>query len=163
MLSMRNETDRVVGTMTNDYGVPSGGADENIGALRKIGQSIVWEGYVVPPRDDEFNLRLYTKRMEGSVYIDDKLIYDSIEGISETITFMANAAYYIRVEAVVTGATTWQAPVSIDLEWKTPVIKWARIPSFFLFDSAEEVKFSPFPVNVGGYKTNVHFPGQNIY
>ena len=163
LLSMRNETDKVVGTMADDYGAPNEGSDTDIGALRKIGQSVTWEGYLVPPRDDLYEFQLDMKRMRGSIYIDNELVYDSVEGISETVAFISNSAYHIRVEVIVVEATSWQSPVSVSLEWKTPVFKWARIPAFFLFDSANAVQFSPFPVNVGGMMTNVHFPGQNIY
>ena len=124
---------------------------------------MTWEGYLVPPRDDLYEFQLDMKRMRGSIYIDNELVYDSVEGISETVAFISNSAYHIRVEVIVVEATSWQSPVSVSLEWKTPVFKWARIPAFFLFDSANAVQFSPFPVNVGGMMTNVHFPGQNIY
>ena len=150
LLSMRryNTSDQVIGTVSNEYGETSIGADADVSHLRALGQSVSWEGFIVPPRTDEFHFRLFMKRMKGSIFIDDVLIYDSVEKIDEMISFMGESAYRIRIEAVVTDATQWNAPVAIELQWKTPVVKWANIPAFFLFDSAEEVQMSPFPVKV---------------
>ena len=151
LLSMRkyNTTDLVEGTESNGYGQPSVGANLDAGALRALGQSAAWEGYVVPPRTDYYSFRLSMLRMQGSVYIDEMLVYDSALSISELVSFTENQAYHIRVEGVVTNATQWSAPVHIELQWSTPVVKWAHIPAFYLFDSAQEAQHSPYPVTVG--------------
>ena len=164
-LSMRfpNASDYVIGVMSAGYGKSSIGGNTDIGSLRQIGQSIIWDGYLVPPRDDVYSFLLVMKRMSGSIYIDDELVYDNIESISNPMTFISNSAYHIRIEGVVINHENWNAPVSIELQWKTPVVKWSRIPAFYLYDSADVINFSPFPVNVGGMKTDVHYPGQNTY
>ena len=118
---------------------------------------MLWEGYVVPPRTDDFQFELVLERMLGSVYIDEELVYDSELGIQLTVSLQANAAYAIRVEAAV-SVMQLNAPVAVQLRWKTPIYKWSIVPSFYLFDSAGSVQLSPFPVNVGGPRTSVHSP-----
>ncbi len=153
-----SEESHVTGTVANGYGSLTVGMDASLEAtVRRSGQSVIWTGFVSPPRSDTFQLKLRSVGMSGSIYIDDVLVFDSLEGICESIEFLGQAAYAIVVKASVIQAAS-QSPVSIELMWKTRVVKWTVIPSFFLFDSAEAVYISPFPVIVGGNWTTVNLP-----
>jgi hypothetical protein len=136
----------VNGTIPNGYGAVPGGSNEYMASGRHIGQAVVWQGFISPPRDDTFKFWLRLKSMSGSVYLDQELVYDSVEDIQTEIVLQASSVYEIRVEAAVT--TTTKSTVAIDLMWSTPVVKWSKIPSFFLYDSAESVFLSPFAIEV---------------
>merc|ERR1711907_199338 len=106
---------------------------------------------------DIYQFKLRTVGMTGSIYIDDVLVFDSEDDFYDSVEFYSQAAYKINVKASVMYAAS-SSPVSIDLMWKVPVNKWTIISSFFLYDSAETVYLSPFPVVVGGNWTTVSLP-----
>lgn len=118
--------------------------------VSKAGQSVRWDGYLVSPRSDVFRLVARVASLNASVYLDDRLVYDSFTGIEETSTLVLDAAYRIRVVASsvnndINGAATFRA---IELRWSTPTIREYSVPTFFLYDSATDVALSPFPVTV---------------
>lgn len=158
-MKVGNSDVNITGTVANGYGGNSAGMDANIqAAVRRSGQSVIWTGFVSPPRSDIYQFAIRSVGMSGSVYIDGVLVFDTFQKISESIDFLSQASYKIVVKASVDYAAS-MSPVSIDLLWKTRVVKWTKIPSFFLFDSAEPVYMSPFPVMVGtGNWTTVSVP-----
>jgi hypothetical protein len=76
-----------------------------------------------------------------------------MSGSLKPVTFIANAAYVIRVVATAVAYSDYHhhsLPRSVDLQWSTPTIRPYTIPSFFLYADAVDVPFSPFPVSVHG-------------
>jgi len=144
-------------TWSSGLVVPTNDVKINVGSsaaprtvpLSKGGQSIRWDGYLISPRNDYFGIVARSINLNSSVYIDDVLVFDTVSGISASVAMLQDSAYHIRV--VTSAAPTLnQAPVarSIDLRWSTATVRENPIPQFFLYDSAEEIALSPFPVNV---------------
>lgn len=118
--------------------------------LSRAGQSVRWDGYLVSPRSDVFHIVVRTSSLNASVYLDDRLIFDTASGIDTSVQLVLDAAYHLRVVAFsanndVGGGVSFRA---IELRWSTPTIREYSIPKFFLYDSATDVALSPFPVTV---------------
>ena len=75
--------------------------DPHVAALRKNGQSVLWTGFIVPPRSEDYSIQLRLVGMSGSIYIDNVLVFDSQASISESVRFQASSAYAITVNAAV--------------------------------------------------------------
>jgi hypothetical protein len=122
--------------------------------LSRAGQSVRWDGYLVSPRTDTFQLFARTSSLNASVYLDDRLVYHATSGINVAVPLVLDAAYRIRVVAssannVLSGGGGGGAAYrAIELRWATPTIREYSIPTFFLYDSATDVELSPFPVTV---------------
>jgi hypothetical protein len=115
--------------------------------VKAVGQTVRWDGYVIAPRTDTFSFATWLVHMNSTIYIDSVIVYDSLSMISQPFDFAVDSAYEIVVEAIV-SPEGHNAPVSIQLMWSTPTIKWTSVPSFFLFDAASDIVLSPFPVTV---------------
>lgn len=119
---------------------------------------IRWSGYLVSPRTDIFTFAVHTKHLNATVYIDSGLVYDSVTGITNSVALTTNAAYQIVVEAwinALSSAAPYEAAF-IELVWSTPVIQPpALINRYYLYDSANEIAYSPFPVNVNATLANI--------
>lgn len=125
--------------------------------LRDAGQSVRWDGYLIAPRGDVYTFNALVVNMEAQVYLDDRLVYDSRDGVAPPVHLLLGSAYEIRVLArtrytVPAAKDVFTSPspgvVSIDLRWSTPTVNEYSIPQVFLFDSGTEIAFSPFPVLV---------------
>ena len=126
--------------------------------LTDAGQSVRWVGYLLSPRSDMFRVVARASNMDVSIYIDDSLVFDSIAGVEEDINFVLDSTYAIRIIAIANADYQTQLadgsmvhsmlPMSIDLRWSTPSIQEYSIPRFFLYDSADDIAYSPFPVVV---------------
>ena len=152
-----NNDVNVTGTVANGYDSRSVGMDDNLqAAVRPSGQSVIWTGFISPPRSDIYQFKLRTVGMTGSIYIDDVLVFDSEDDFYDSVEFYSQAAYKINVKASVMYAAS-SSPVSIDLMWKVPVNKWTIISSFFCMIQ-QKLARNPFPVVVGGNWTTVSLP-----
>ena len=129
-----------------------------------LGQSIRWDGYVLAPRTDLFYFRIHSRNVNTTVYIDEMLVFDSFVGITNEVNLIANSVYAIHIEAVISpryySSTTPSAfdsvnvnnqEVELELVWATPTINWGIVSSFFLYDSAEDLLLSPYPVQVDDF------------
>lgn len=119
------------------------------------GQFVRWEGYVVPPRDDQYTFLALTVHMNASVYIESELVFDTSADIALVIHLLPDVAYEIRIEAQVLPMA-YNMPVSIELVWQTPTVKQSQVGQFFLYPSAENLAYSPFPVIVDGHIPSKH-------
>jgi hypothetical protein len=126
------------------------------------GQYIRWDGYLVPPRSDEFRLKIVGDRINATIYVESVLVFDShvVSGggdgdgdgigiglIEYPVSLMDSSAYRVTVEVSI-APSEQSFPSSMKLLWSTPSNKWSIIPGYFLYDSADAISFSPFPVEV---------------
>ena len=118
------------------------------------GQSIRWDGYILSPLTDTFRFACWMQHMEATIYIDSTLVFDSISNISVPIDLLAESTYKIIIEANILPAE-YSKPVSIELAWATGTMRWSKIPSFFLYDSATNIQNSPFHVAIGSLPYNI--------
>jgi len=114
---------------------------------RRVGEYVRWQGYLLAPRSDIFMFLIDASYFSTTLYIDKVLIYDSSNSISNNVSLTASFSYEIRLEAYVVPSET-DNPLSLKLLWSTPDSKWSVIPQFYLYDSAIEIPYSPFPVSV---------------
>lgn len=112
------------------------------------GQSIRWDGYLLSPKTDTFEFACWMQHMDASIYIDSTLVFDSSYNISIPINLFAESSYRITIEAN-TIPNQYSKPISIELVWSTGLMRWTKVPSFFLYDSATVIQNSPFHVQVG--------------
>ena len=120
----------------------------SINSLRNTGQSIRWEGYLVAPRTDDFQVYAHVKNMNVTIFLDSEMIFDSATSVMKTTSMSLFTAYQIRVVAQVSRGVTENDEVSVDLRWSSWNIRDQVISQFFLYDSATPVQLSPFPVEV---------------
>jgi len=92
--------------------------------------------------------------MDASIYIDSNLVFDSKYNISIPINLFAESVYRIIVEANTIPAE-YSKPISIEMVWSTGTMRWSKVPSFFLYDSATNIQNSPFHVTIGSSPYNV--------
>eukprot|EP01038_Epipyxis_sp_PR26KG_P006752 gene6752-9253_t len=118
--------------------------------LHSSGQSIKWDGYLISPRSDIFHISANVMNLHVKIFLDSKLIFDNNDNNSDGIAtpMIAESAYHIEVIAMVTGSSP-SVSRSIHLQWSTPTIAKHKIPTFFLYNTGEEITLSPFPVTVG--------------
>ena len=133
---------------TNGYIIPQNNTSQGGLRLRSAGQSIRWDGYLVSPRTDLFNLTAIVTSLNASVYCDNQLVFDSFSGYQVPVQFIQNSVYQIRI--VTSTKIQTDSITSINFMWSTGTIKAYTIPSFFLYPYAEEINSSPFPVIVSG-------------
>jgi hypothetical protein len=119
-----------------------------VNILRNLGQSVRWQGYLVAPRNDEFFIYANVQNMNVTIFIDQELVFDSLHNIRKSLPLTGLSAYEIIVLAQVRPTIMEKDVISIDLKWSSWNIQDQIISSFFLYDSAEEVQFSPFQVEV---------------
>lgn len=118
--------------------------------LRKLGQSIRWQGYLVAPRTDSF-YQIYANavNMNVTIFLDHELIYDSSEQITRTLPLTQFSAYEIVIIGKVSTKITETDVISIDLRWVSlSSIRDQSISTFYLYPKAEEIQYSPFPIAV---------------
>lgn len=121
--------------------------------LSAAGQSVRWEGYLVAPRDETYTISTRNvNNIQLTVYIDAVMVYDNSMNyeIINPIILVQSQVYYIRIEAVRPSVinSAELMPISFEVIWSAYTIKPHVIPTYFLYDSAEEVRLSPFPVTV---------------
>ena len=118
--------------------------------LEGSGQSVRWEGYLLSPRTDAFNLSAVVVGLNVTIYCDDQLVFDSFQGISTLVNMVADASYALLVVASAAPSASASGPAarSVNLQWSTPIIRPYTIPTFFLYPYAADVAFSPFTVTV---------------
>ena len=118
------------------------------------GQSIRWDGYLLSPLTDTFQFACWMQHMDASIYIDSILVFDSKYNISIPINLFAESVYRIIVEANTIPAE-YSKPISIEMVWSTGTMRWSKVPSFFLYDSAINIQNSPFHVAIGSLPYNI--------
>ena len=117
--------------------------------LSGAGQSVRWDGYLVSPRSDVFQIAARARNLNVSVYLDDVLVFDSIGTPSVPTALVLDAAYQLRIIATAEPvANSVVMERSVELRWSTPTVREYPVPQFFLYDSAAEIALSPFPVAV---------------
>lgn len=115
-------------------------------SLYGSGQSIRWEGYLVSPRTDIFTISADITNANATIFIDSVLVFDNWGSVSLPLTFVADAAYELRI--VLKSAIQDALPVSINLIWSTPSVRRHSISQVYLYPQANNVHLSPFPVIV---------------
>lgn len=130
--------DPMVSFAWNDTLLPS--------AQPQTGQSVRWEGYLVPPRTARYTLTVAAQGVQAMIFIDSQLVFDSLSKISRTVDMLASAAYAIKM--IVTSAAGSAGMKTAELRWSSPSIRQTSVSQFFLYDGAQEVAHSPFPVVV---------------
>ena len=141
------------GNIVPAYEAPDAAAAFTV-PLKSVGQSVSWTGYVVTPRSDIYTFHVAATRMSVSIWVDGRLVFDSATGIQTPLTLASEAAYEIQIDAKVDASSV--GPVAIELRWFTPTVKEALVPTFFLYESGQDVLSSPFPIIVGGPIPSVH-------
>lgn len=115
-------------------------------------QSISWEGFLAIPKTDAYSFATSVGSNHitvGTVYIDNVIIYDSMAGIQLTVDLLENVMYKIEVYISINSESLPNnAPVAIALTWRAPQMEWMVIPQFYLFDSADAIAYSPYPLMV---------------
>lgn len=114
---------------------------------KQVGQFIRWQGYILSPRSDVFSFKVDAPHFSTELYIDDVLVFDNNNFTSLQVNWVQGFIYKIYLEATVSPVDT-NLPLSLELLWSSPISKWSVIPSFFLYDNATEIIFSPYPVSV---------------
>lgn len=115
--------------------------------LMNNGQFVRWEGYVVSPTTDVYEITARLTNMNAVIYIDDVLIYDNNPEKLIKVSLQENSAYKIKVEGSV-DKSMQNNPVSVALLWQARLINLQIIPQFYLYDSADEVYLSPFSIKM---------------
>jgi hypothetical protein len=112
--------------------------------------SIIWNGFLVAPKNENFQFSLKSVEMEGSVFVEDRLLFRSAEvAASGTVDLLAYNAYSLRVEVTavqVVGAVS----ASISLQWRSRYSAWTDVPAKYLFSSSSSIRGSPFAIAVTG-------------
>ena len=126
------------------------------------GVRIVWEGYLVSPFSDEVSFKVISSHFNATVFIDNTLVFDSTYddlntrdyrsflAPKSTVTMATSSVYAIKVEALSPPESIVGTDVTLKLTWSTSTTRESVVPSFFLFHTAEDVLFSPFPVEISG-------------
>jgi hypothetical protein len=114
---------------------------------RQVGQFIRWQGYILSPRNDVFSFKVDAPHFSAELYIDDVLVFDNTNFISLQVNLVQGLIYKIYLQASVSPVEA-NTPLSLELLWSSPKSKWSVIPSFYLYDNATEIVFSPYPVSV---------------
>ena len=136
---------------------PTGGLipniDTNIGQINSVflplkntGQSVLWGGYLISPKTDKFSIFTRVENMNVTIYLDNNLLYDTIDSIQNYVNLKINTAYQIKVIAKTNAISS--TSVSVSLMWLSSSTKMANIPKFFLYSGATEINLSPFLVDV---------------
>jgi hypothetical protein len=126
------------------------------------GIHISWEGFVVAPISTNFVFKAPASNFNMSIYIDNVLVYDTLENelgkpttyssvvydSTFSVPLLAGCVYDIRVIAHRHPHNRGLQSSFIQLTWSTPTVRTTVIPSFFLYEKSTEVAYSPFPVTV---------------
>jgi hypothetical protein len=116
--------------------------------LGGAGQSIRWVGYIVSPRTDKFNILMRLSNANATIHIDSLLVFDSVSGVANAVSFVQDAAYKIEILLTVDAFSPYTRSVSAALVWSTKTITEYTIPRYFLYSSALPIALTPFPVVV---------------
>jgi hypothetical protein len=133
------------------------------------GVSLVWEGFLLAPYSDTFQFSTRASRWNVSVYLDSQLLFDTAvpqttmtrSGAAASLLLMyadyrptgpgvalvKNSMYELRVEARASPESLVESS-ELKLLWSSTSTREAVVPSFFLYEQADNVAFSPFPVTV---------------
>ena len=128
------------------YVVPT--TDPSEVAMRKAVQFVRWDGYVLSPRSDLFTFFIEADRIKTAMYIDKTLVWDSELNYQAPITLQVGSTYEVALEARINPLVAEAGALDMKVLWETPRAKKSILSGFFLYDSAEDVVFSPFPVSV---------------
>lgn len=124
----------------NNFNVPSGQ------------QSISWNGFLAVPKTNEYKFSTTVGSNHitvGTVYIDDVIVFDSAADVQLTVSLLENVVYKIEMYVSINSESLPNnKPVAIALSWSAKQMSWMVIPQFYLFDSAEPIAYSPFPLMV---------------
>lgn len=120
---------------------------DGVRTMLSTGSYVRWDGFVVAPRTEEFLFTVQTVNLNATVYIDSFLVFDSAKSLSFPISLVFGSAYTIAVTAS-SSPNRYNAPASLTLLWSANTLRQSVVDQFFLFDSAEEIPLSPFPVAV---------------
>ena len=126
------------------------------------GIQVLWKGFIVSPLTADFVFKAPSTNFNMSVYIDDVLVYDSLEDTlgqgtvfssleydpTASVYMQANSVYDIRVIAHRHPHNRGLHSSAIQLTWETSTVRRTIIPPFFLYHQANEIANSPFPVKV---------------
>ena len=116
--------------------------------LKSNGQSVRWNGYLVAPGSDLFNITAATVDINVSIYLDDVLLFDSESGVSVSVYLQRSAAYRLKVIGY-TSVLSLDGPISLFLKWcSTTSSRYTEIPQSILYSSAQQIAYSPFSVIV---------------
>lgn len=116
--------------------------------IRDIGQSVIWSGFLVAPRSDQFTFSADSNNLNVSVYLDDVLVFDNKRELqSIPVTLKQSSSYAIRVEAS-SMKREENDLVYLDLLWSTPTVRSHSISEFFLYPKASNIGVGSFPVTV---------------
>jgi hypothetical protein len=124
--------------------------------LFSSGLFIRWEGFIVAPLSADFTIFCETLEFNATVYLEDVLVFDSQFPVGQQSTsagMLADASYHFRVE-IMTTKLVGNSPSGFRLLWETKSIKKSVIPAFYLYDEAEDIAFSPFPVTISDGSTD---------
>lgn len=126
--------------------------------LTSLGQSIRWSGYLIAPRtDSEFAIFMQLNDDDPStsrssvnvtIFLDQKLIFDSYRQIQERVSLVAYAAYELRIVASSYYVISSAESIVMTLRWSSTSIRSQPIATYYLYPTAQEIPHSPFPVIV---------------
>jgi hypothetical protein len=141
-----------------DYGsVPDTLGTTQTPIVKNIAQSIRWTGYLVSPLSDLFTISVQTENLHVQVFLDQQLIFDNSPMsvfdlspvVSRRVTLLQDSAYSIRIIGQISSSVAAEMnPVSLNLGWSTNTVPFHTISTTYLYSGADEIPFSPFPVQV---------------
>jgi hypothetical protein len=130
------------------------------------GVTLVWDGYLAAPFTDTFRFSVWAPHWNVSVYLDAQLLFDSSvlleprpgdellsyadyrsSSLPSGAPLLKGSIYSLRVEARA-GQEHLLETSGIKLLWSSSSTREAVVPSFFLYEQAEKIANSPFPVIV---------------
>ena len=116
--------------------------------LQTSGQAIIYNGYLVPPTSDNYEITIETVHTNVSIFVDSVLIYDTFNQISNSLQLQRNSAYQFRV-IISSNKESYNNPIIAYLYWKTNSMKTKLIISqYYLYNNATEINYSPFPITI---------------
>ena len=143
--SIMRKVDRVV-----KFSWPQGdivnGVLQPIAEEQPLAQSIVWDGFLVIPKTDDYKISTEIRNMNATILIDDEIIYDTSTHVIKAKNMVESSVYSIRIVAI--SGSKKRDPAALTLVWSTDTMKKSIIPGAFLYDSAEMIQFSPFLVSI---------------
>jgi len=134
----------------NGYIIPQSktiSENELKGQIRRSGQSIRWDGYLLAPKTDSYTFSSNVKNINVTIIVDGIMVHDSFSKSYQTMHLVANAAYSIYIEAT-SAEYTGNLVTEMEIMWSTPTMRTSLVPTYFLYDSAEDIAFSPFSIAV---------------
>lgn len=118
-------------------------------AWPSMAMSVRWSGHLVTPINGIFQLSIATDYFNATVYLDEVLVFDSATGLTSHVHCVKDSTHelVITAEAIVDmNSEAPKEPTYFKFLWATEQMRATPVPSIFLFEAAQDIHLSPFPV-----------------